>query len=211
MQQLDFKAFAETINGVAEHYRQPKPTDFSMRMWWESLRAFELEAVQKAFIAHINLATKDARFFPSVGGIKELLQGSVSDNASQAWTKVSKTVQQIGTGSSVVFDDHLIHAVIDDMGGWIGLGGKEVDEWPFVAREFEQRYRALAQRERVDYPPKLIGYFEAQNGQQGHETDPPVLVGNPERAAQVLSGGCATPRLLFTPMSQAQHQPALLQ
>lgn len=210
MQQREFKAFVETLNGLAEHYRQPKPTDFSLRIWWESLRAFDLEAVQKAFIAHINLATKDARFFPSVGGIKELLQGSVSDNASRAWTKVSKAVQQVGTGSSVVFDDPLIHAVIDDMGGWIQLGRKEIDEWPFVAREFEQRYRAQAQRECTQWPPKLIGYFEAQNGQQGHNSDPPVLIGDVELAKQVLAGGSSVPRLQFTPMSQAQ-QPVLLQ
>jgi hypothetical protein len=211
MRQHEFKAFVETLNGLAEHYRQPKPTDFSLRIWWESLRSFELEAVQKAFIAHINLATKDARFFPSVGGIKELLQGSVSDNASQAWTKVSKAVQRVGTGSTVVFDDHLIHAVIDDMGGWIQLGRKETDEWPFVAREFEQRYRALAQREGVEYPPKLVGYFEAHNGQQGHDTDPPVLIGDPERAAQVLAGGSTAARLLITPMASHQPPPARLQ
>ena len=201
MRQHDFKAFVETLNGLAEHYRQPRPTDFSVRMWWESLRAFELDAVQRAFIAHVNLATRDARFFPSVGGIRELLQGSISDNASQAWSKVSKAVQQVGTGSTVVFDDPLIHAVLDDMGGWIPLGRKEVDEWPFVAREFEQRYRALAQRGQIDWPPRLIGYFEASNGSQGHASDPPVLIGDPEAAKRVMAGGCASPRLQFTPLA----------
>jgi hypothetical protein len=31
--------------------------------------------------------------------------------------------------------------VISDMGGWVLLGSKGDGDWPFIAKEFENRYR----------------------------------------------------------------------
>jgi hypothetical protein len=104
----------------------------------------------------------------------------------------------------VAFDDPLIHAVLLDMGGWICVGGKSDSEWPFVQREFENRYRGYASRRITpDYPPVLTGIASATNDSKRHEFRPelagyrgakPVLIGSPEQAQAVISGGieCAT-------------------
>ena len=70
------------------------------------------------------------------------------------------------------------------------MGQKSGDEWPFVAKEFENRYRAYAARGEVpDYPPVLIGIAEAHNDAKGFGSNPPRLVGNPGEAERVMGGG----------------------
>lgn len=186
----DFAGFVEAINGIADYYRRERPTGFALRVWWESLEQFDLEAVQRALVAHVNRPDRDGQFMPTVASLRQLLSGSTTDRAALAWSKVATAVRQVGCGVSVVFDDALIHRVLADMGGWIDLGRKTDDDWPFVGREFEQRYRAYAARgERPDYPRSLVGYYEAGNAAQGHHVDPPVLIGDPQAAAAVLAGG----------------------
>ena len=96
----------------------------------------------------------------------------------------------------MVFDDALIHRVIHDMGGWIALGTKKEDEWPFVAKEFENRYRGFnARGERPPYPPVLIGLSSAHNHRKGYSPETPVLIGNEQSARHVFSGGSDQPVL----------------
>jgi len=83
---------------------------------------------------------------PKVADVIKMLQGSTQDSALTAWAKVDKAVRSIGTQMSVAFDDPLIHKVIQDMGGWLGLGQRQEAEWPFVAKEFETRYRGFKAR-----------------------------------------------------------------
>jgi hypothetical protein len=82
------------------------------------------------------------------------------------------------------------------MGGWIALGTKAEDEWPFVAKEFENRYRGFCSRsERPPYPPMLIGIAAAHNNLKGFRNDRPLLIGNEQLAKQVLHGGTDQPAL----------------
>jgi hypothetical protein len=98
-----------------------------------------------------------------------------------------------------VFDDALIHRVIQDMGGWIGLGTKSEAEWPFVAKEFENRYRGFRSRnEHPPYAPVLIGIATAHNEPKGFESGKPVLIGNRQLAQRVLQEGASQPVLGFS-------------
>jgi hypothetical protein len=88
-----------------------------------------------------------------------------------------------------VFDDPIIHRVIHDMGGWITMGQKTEDEWPFVAKEFETRYRGMAVKGITEYPRALIGIADAENRQQGYRPDQVTLIGDAEQCNRVLSKG----------------------
>jgi hypothetical protein len=140
-----------------------------------------------------------------------MLQGSTQDSALVAWAKVDRAVRSCGTYNSVVFDDPVIHRVIVDMGGWVLVGGKDEKEWPFVGKEFENRYRGYRMRsETPEYLPVLIGIAEAQNNRMGQKSQPPVLIGNAEQAKRVMLGGADKPLLAFTRMSanDAAERPA---
>ena len=83
------------------------------------------------------------------------------------------------------------------------MGSKTDDEWPFVGKEFENRYRGFrARSERPEYPAKLIGITNAHNAQKGFKQDAPVLIGNEQAAMQVLNGGTDKPAIGFKRMSE---------
>jgi hypothetical protein len=116
---------------------------------------------------------------------------------------VDLAVRRVGTYCDVVFDDALIHRVIQDMGGWIALGTKAENEWPFVAKEFENRYRSFRSRgECPQYPPTLIGIATAHNFRKGYKSGTPVLIGQEYLAKRVWLGGSDRPALDLKRMSE---------
>jgi hypothetical protein len=188
----DFQKFHEGIGGVMSFYGK-SVSRFALDVWWTALRRFDLAAIVEAFNRH--LANPDTgQFAPKPADIIRVLQGSTQDSALRAWAKVDQAVRSVGTYSDVVFDDALIHRVVQDMGGWIALGAKKEDEWPFVAREFESRYRGFKARgERPPYPPVMIGLASAHNHRKGYSPETPVLIGNEQSARHVFSGGSDQP------------------
>ncbi len=66
--------------------------------------------------------------------------------------------------------------------------------------------------ETPDYPPILIGLYEAENRCNGHPVQPPVLVGDAEAAQRVMRGGADKPLIGFTRLQpeEPEAQAALL-
>lgn len=199
MQTNEFQKFHDGIAGVMSFYGKGV-SGFALDVWWTALKGYDLSAVVDAFNRH--LANPDVgQFAPKPADIIRMLQGSTQDSALRAWAKVDQAVRQIGPYEDVVFDDPVIHRVIHDMGGWIGLGAKTSDEWPFVAKEFENRYRGFKVKSEIpEYPSKLIGIASAHNEKEGFKPEAPVLIGNELRARQVLNGGTDKPTIGFKKM-----------
>jgi hypothetical protein len=197
MQPDEFETFRETMQGVHAFYGKDCST-FALDVWWQSLKAYDLAAIRDALGRHC-VNPDNGQFMPRPADVVRMMEGSTLDSAVTAWTKVDRAIQQVGTYSTVVFDDPLIHAVLADMGGWPQMGQRQVDEWPFVAKEFQTRYRGYrARRESPAYPPRLIGIFDQQNAQQGYAPQAPVLIGDATKARAVLAAGCDGPRLTVT-------------
>lgn len=195
MQQTDFKEFCELLDAVSEQY---KPiSDGAKALYWQGLVDFDLSAIKQAMFRHIR-NPDNGQFMPKIADIVRMLQGSTQDSALAAWAKVDQAVRRVGTQMSVAFDDPLIHKVIQDMGGWLGLGQRQESEWPFVAKEFENRYRGFkARNEKVEYPKMLIGLYDASNLPNGYSESKPVLIGDKAKAEQVYLGGSAKPLIEF--------------
>jgi len=188
LHQNDFDAFADMMLLVAEQYSK-KPSDGLIALYWQGLKGYDFQAVQDAVGRHLG-NTDTGQYMPKIADIIRMMTGSTLDAALVAWAKVDRAVRTVGPYESVVFDDPLIHRVLHDMGGWCGLGSKTDDEWPFVAREFENRYRGFKSRnERVDYPAKMIGIHEAHNAKEGHRVAFPTLIGDKAKAQEVLALG----------------------
>ena len=197
MQSSDFDGFSEVLEAVFELYNRPI-SGFATQIWWEALKPFDLPAVRVALSRHVQ-SPDTGQFPPKPADVIRMLGGTTQDTALRAWAKVDKAVRQVGPHASVAFDDALIHRVLHDMGGWVGLGQKTEDEWPFVAREFENRYRGYAMRgERPDYPPVLIGLSEADNATRGHKPDGARLIGDADKARAVMAGGTIKPLIAFS-------------
>ena len=190
--------FTDLLAGVFDLYGKPV-SEFATQVWWEALRPYDLPAVRLAFSRHVQ-NPDTGQFVPKPADVIRMLGGTTQDSALRAWAKVDRAVRHVGTYASVAFDDPLIHRVLHDMGGWVGLGTKTEDEWPFVAREFENRYRGYAMRnERPDYPRVLIGLSDAENARRGLAgREAPRLVGDAARAQAVMAGGTDRPLIGFS-------------
>lgn len=196
MRQAEFDDFVAVLNATAELYNRTL-SSFAIGLYWSALRDYDLAAVKQALGMHIR-NPDTGQFMPKPADVVRMIGGTTQDAALQAWAKVDKAIRRVGTYASVVFDDSIIHLVINDIGGWIALGQKTEDEWPFVAKEFENRYRGYRLREPTEYSPILIGITEAANTQRNLISPPPVLIGNQALAKAVLDGGVNKPLLEFS-------------
>lgn len=202
MQPTEHAAFFELIGNVYAFYRQDY-SRFAGGVWLQAMQPFDLPAIADAMNRHC-VNPDSGQFMPKPADIVRMLQGSTQDAALVAWSKVDKAVRSCGTYNSVVFDDAVIHRVVVDMGGWVLIGGKSDEEWPFVRNEFVNRYRGYRMRsETPEYLPVLIGIAEAQNNRSGQKSQPPILIGDAWAARRVMMGGNDSALIGFTRMSAA--------
>lgn len=197
MQTNDFERFKNLLADVHGFY-QRDVSNFALSVWWESTRLFDFDAFSQALNRHV-MNPDSGQFMPKPADIVKMMQGTTQDSALVAWMKVDRAVRHVGTWEDVVFDDALIHRVLHDMGGWIAFGEKKENEWPFVAKEFENRYRGFKSRnEQPSYPQILTGICHSINQQNFTRIDLPILIGDKTLAAQVMSLGTDQPMLQFS-------------
>lgn len=186
------KRFLTLLTGIADYYGKELSAGV-VGLYWQGLCQYDLPAIEKALWAHTQ-NPDCGQWMPKIADIAKMLHGRTVDQAAQAWAKVDAAVRRVGTYADVVFDDGVIHRVLADMGGWTSLGTKTEDEWPFVAREFENRYRGYRMRnETPDYQPILIGMANAHNLQEGFVGQEPILIGNETVAQRVRVDGTTVP------------------
>lgn len=194
MTQDDYEDFAGMVGGITELYGRAA-SEFAITIWWGALRQFDFSAVRQAFDRHVR-NPDSGQFAPKPADLIRMMGGTTQDSALVAWAKVDRALRVVGTYRSVAFDDALVHRVLTEMGGWTALGVKTEKEWPFIAKEFENRYRGYRMRnEHPDYPPILVGLAEAQNAQAGFEGEGPTLIGDQEQAHRVIAFGSTQPLL----------------
>lgn len=196
MTEHDFEKFRQGLAGVYGFYDK-EINDFALDTWWNSLKQFDLPAIIQAFNRHV-VNTESGKWLPKPADIIRMLRGSTQDAALIAWSKVDYAIRHRGTYVDVAFTDELIHRVLYDMGGWIALGQKNEDEWPFVAREFENRYRGFRERSEIpEYPAVLTGIANAYNRSKGLPLEPYVMIGDEAACQCVIAGGTDKPLIAF--------------
>lgn len=172
---------------------------FALGVWWEACRPFDLDQVRGALNAHA-MDPESGVFAPKPADLVRLLHGTATDRSRKAWGKLMDAMQRVGAYQTVVFDDPVIHAVVEDLGGWMKLCRSEMAELSYTEHRFCESYRAYSNRPGAleSYPAKLLGQFELDNRQNGRKVGPPVLLGDPQKAQQVLAMGCTDGRQKIT-------------
>lgn len=180
---------------VCAFYRQ----DFSKFLggvWIAAMEQFTFDEVKHAIERH-TMNPDSGQFMPKPADVVKMLGGTSADVALAAWSKVERAIRSIGQYQSVVFDDALIHRVIDDMGGWVKVNSYQDEKaFEFAAREFQTRYRGFSMRGEV--PPfarVMVGLADAENarlGLSGSGSARPLLLGDPARCVDVFQRGGRT-------------------
>ena len=205
MQQQDKPKFLTLITEVMAFYKQDV-SKFALAVWWDSCKGFDYEQVSKAMTAHA-MDPERGQFWPKPADIMRVLQGTSTDRARLAMSKALDAMGRIGAYQSVVFDDPIIHAVIEDLGGWTKICRSDWDS--YSEHRFCEAYRAYANRPQIAYPAKLIGEYEAINRHEGRKVSPTVLIGSPEKAKEVLRLGVVGSKTQFTLASDSVMAPLL--
>ena len=158
-----------------------------IELYWAALKRFDLSAIQRAVKIHINHPER-GQYMLKPNDVVLYLEGSTNCKAIQAWSKVIQAMKTVGHYNSVVFDDALIHAVIQDMGGWMRLCQLPENQLDFRARDFEKRYEMYLLNKPDNYPRKLMGFFDTENITKGFKPKNPLLIGNEQQALEVYQG-----------------------
>jgi hypothetical protein len=184
----------ELITGLAQTFI----TDISLtdiENYWLFLRPYSLADFEKAVVNYC-ISPEGHRFMPKPGELIAALEGNALQQAQQAWTKVMNAIRRIGGDKTLVFDDALIHAIIDDMGGWVRLCELQIKDEPFKQREFEGRYVNYRRNPPTRYPRQLIGRMGAGNLARCNAGDDwPRIVGDEKKALAVYKAGQDTTTL----------------
>lgn len=199
----DWEPFKEMLADVFTYYGKTLSAGL-IEIYWHGLRMYDLPAIRDALGRHAK-NTEQGRFLPKLADIELMLGGSTLDAANAALSKLEEAMKRFGSSYTLVFDDALIHRVVDEMGGWIELGKITTKDWTFRRAEFLTRYRGYwARKECPSYRPKMVGLWDAENGDRwiGHPGFRPDenlrLVGAPEECRRVLLGGVDNPLVTIT-------------
>ena len=189
MRNDELPKFLELMSGIGDYYGR-QLSEIILGVYWDGLSKYDLADINRA--VHLHLENPDGgQFFPKISDISRHIGGGNADRALVAWAKVDKAMRTIGTYRSIVFDDSVIHAVIQDMGGWIGFGRHDMSEWSFRQNEFVKRYRGYMERgDTGAYPAKLIGTSDLHNRQLGIDNHrETALIGDMKKCLAVMNHG----------------------
>lgn len=189
MRPSDKPAFANLVTDVMAFYRQDT-SPFALQVWWSACERFDLEQVSKALTKHAMDAER-GQFAPKPADLVRMLQGTATDRAMLAWGKTLEAMQSVGAYTDVVFDDPAIHAVAEDLGGWIKMCRGELKELSYLQHRFCEAYRAYVGRGEFEYPRRLIGDRspDSEYMKVGRALPRPAIVGDKEKARLVYERG----------------------
>ena len=208
MIEQDFEQFTTAIQGLGEMYNRQTSSQL-IAMYWQALKQYDYNTVSQAVQRHYSDPEKGA-FFPKPGDIILWIDGGMEDRSQLAWAKVERAVRVVGPYQSVAFDDAVIHAVIEQMGGWPKLcSHPDSRELKFAGIQFTKLYRA--NRNTKDFPAKLSGIADSENQLRGSKASAPVLIGDSNQAKQVLANGSENARIGVTRTDHTQIEEILNQ
>lgn len=164
---------------IASDYYREKLSEGVIDLWLTALSEFSINDVSSAFGKWIGSSDR----MPKISNIVEIIKGSEEDLALAALIKVEKAMSRHGSYATVVFDDPIIHAVIDELGGWIKCCHVTEKELTWWEKDFRERYRHHLRRGiPLDVSPKLLGILDETNLPHGETPQKPVVIGDYEKA-----------------------------
>jgi hypothetical protein len=199
MHQNDFDNLLNLLTDVHTMYRQkfePRLT----QIWFNALSNYTFQDIEVALNRHL-LNPESGRFVPLPADVVRVLDGGTGVQAAGAWTKVEQAIKRVGPWRTVIFDDPIIHRVIEDLGGWPRMNEHAtMEDLKFAGIDFSKRYQGYLLKGGVarDYPQKLLGFAEATNAKSGFQVEAPMLIGVESVAAKVAVGGRETQGIAIT-------------
>ena len=178
MTNQDRDRFEVMLLGLAEIFDK-QLSEGQIDLYYLALEDMDIEDVANAG----NILARSVKFFPKPVEFRESVVVGTDDMASIAYLKFFKACAHT-PDRTLIFDDPIIHAVIDNLGGW---NDELYDKWASVKDEvwlrksFEEMYQTFA---KCGVPrntsKKFIGKVERSNDGRWNIRNRPVLIGSKE-------------------------------
>ncbi len=136
---LNRQSFSVGFTGLCEVYNR-KPSETLTLTYYEVLKTMTDDDFTRA-VSTI-LETRRFTNLPTPAEILQAITGDASDRALLAFEKVVYARKNIGHYRTVAFDDPVIHAVIDYLGGWVAICEMAAEDWRFARKDFVEFYKA---------------------------------------------------------------------
>ena len=144
MNDCDRERFVQIMAGLCEYYDR-KVSQAVMELYWSALRHYGVDEVQASAAAHIQDPDR-GRFMPKIADFMLAIAGSAEEVAALAWDGVLHKREM----------DEASRQALASMGGWQqAIGRQQEDQLPFIAREFQLRYKAYRRRELANAEPLM--------------------------------------------------------
>jgi hypothetical protein len=126
----------------------------------------------------IEMAIRTEDFMPSVARLRKIAGVDVSSKtrAIMAFDALGKAIQFEGSYRSIVFDDPILNATVNSLGGWVAVCETPEAQWDsFFRHRFIETYSANFEARRGTMHAQL-GIADRQNGGNGFEMRQPTLI-----------------------------------
>lgn len=180
--------FEEVITGLAEMFKETL-SDVQLELYWSALKDLEFDDFKRVS----GELLKSNIFMPKPVEFRERVGTSLETEAQLAYGKVEEAFTKAGADKSVIFDDSVIHAVIDNLGGWVKYCKLPKDEVKWWRKSFEEAYvnfKPLVEQGRIIPPVILVGLY-AGIGNIDAKCKEPVFIGEGKQNLVELSAGGA--------------------
>ncbi len=159
-------------------------TETVFKFWIASLKDYSFQEIVDAFNRFVQTESR----MPVLADILKILRGSEEDRALAALLKVERAMEEHGGYATVVFDDPVIHATIQSLGGWLKACRQTDYDFTWWKKEFRERYRHFDQYGLPpEVPVRLVGIFDQANLPLGNNPQKPAVIGNYEKAIEWVS------------------------
>lgn len=179
MDSRDKKEFLKILTGLAELFDK-KISDALFGIYWQALEDLSLGDFNRA----ANSLALTAKFFPKPAEFREQILPAMSAQAAIAYKKLEDAFSSAGVYRTVVFDDPVIHAVVENLGGWMHYCNLPEVEVKWYRKEFEKHYANFAPliaAKRLKPPTMLFGVFAFEENTTD-ESKTPRLIGDHQKA-----------------------------
>lgn len=178
--------FLNAFMSVWSVHKTGEPTEMVLSAYKKSLSDYSIEQIEQSFGYAIN----ELQWFPKPVELRQFIErgpGDIEDIALVEADKVVNAIREAGYYNSVVFDDPVTMAVIQQgWGGWMKVCDLKEDEVKWFRKDFAKIYKAYSNQGIKQYG-HLIGFHEEHNVERFPEFVPPtVLIGDVEKAQKVL-------------------------
>jgi hypothetical protein len=162
---MSTKLFAKTLAAAGVIHNR-EVSEFLIDVYLEALKGYDISDCTQA----LNRLIKTSKFMPKPADILEALEGDTHAQALTAWPEVERLARNSSEAES---NDPITQSVVLEMGGWSRFGRAQYSEYPFLQREFIDRYKTYKTS-----PALLEKATQAQIGTRTNKTLKLADIGN---------------------------------